>query len=319
MSALDPRNPQPGVYDNVPASLYHDMDLISASGLKTIDGDCAAQYRHDIDNPEDDASNAADIGTAMHCVILEPDDFAARVECLDVDSFQTRAAREARAIARAEGRVALKARDFETLLAMRDALVRQVGTLFTGGTAERVYVWRDPSTGVLCKARVDYVKPGMLIDYKTSASAHPRAFRSRVWDNGHHVQAWWYLLGHDMMTGEAANWRWIVQSTKPPHLVTAHAPTPSLLAWAEQQGRAALSQYARCLADNEWPGYGDVVHHVELPSWAVYQLSERAENGEFRLQAPRRKAPSAAEVSRGIAAFAPLSGRAKLGPGGKLT
>jgi len=308
---LDPRDPKPGVYDGVPATVYHDMDLISASGLKTLDGDCAAQYRFDADNPSDDASNASDIGSAAHFAFLEPHDFERKVVRLDVDSFQTRAAREMRDIARAEGRTALKAKDFDTVLAMREALVRQVGNLFVGGAAERIYVWRDTRTGVLCKARVDYVRPNLLIDYKTSGSANPRAFRARCWDNGHHIQAWFYLYGHEMLTGEAASWRWVVQSTKAPFLVTAHKPTASLLGWAEQQGRAALQQYARCLQSGLWPGYGDAVWPVELPSWAQYQLCERAENGDFHLEtAPKRqkKTLKPAEVERSIAAFSPLSG-----------
>jgi hypothetical protein len=320
-SILDPRAPKPGVYDGVPASVYHDLDLISASGLKTLDGDCAAQYRFDADHPEDDASKASDIGTAAHLIFLEPHLFEAKVECLNVDGFQTKGAREARDIARACGRTALKTKDFDTVLAMREALFRQVGNLFVGGVAERTYIWRDLRTGVLCKARVDYVRPNsatkpdglsaLLIDYKTSGSANPRAFRARCWDNGHHIQAWWYLYAHEFLTGESASWRWVVQSTKPPFLVTAHKPTPGLIGWAEQQGRAALQQYARCLREGSWPGYGDVVHPVELPSWAMYQLSERAEQGDFRLEtAPKRskKALKPAEVERGIAAFSPLSG-----------
>jgi hypothetical protein len=150
-----------------------------------------------------------------------------------------------------------------------------------------------------------------VLDLKTSTSANPRAFRSRCWDNGHHIQCWWYLYGWEMLTGERANWRWVVQSTKAPYMVSAHKPTPSLLGWAEQQGRAALQQYARCLRDGDWPGYGDVVWPVELPSFATYQLAERSEAGEFRIdQAPRRakKALAPVEVERSIAAFSPLSG-----------
>jgi hypothetical protein len=308
---LNPHDPQPGIYDNVPADIYHALDLISASGLCTLDSECAALYRHERDSAEDDASNASDLGSAAHFAFLEPADFERKVTRLEFDSFQSKAAREARDEARSEGKTALKAKDHDIVLAMREALVRQVGNLFVGGVAERTYIWRDTRTGVLCKARVDYVRPGLLSDYKTSGSANPRAFRSRVWDNGHHIQAWWYLYAHELLTGESPSWRWIVQSTKAPHLVTAHKPTASLLGWAEQQGRAALQQYAHCLRDGSWPGYGDVVWPVELPSWAQYQLCERSEAGAFKLDtAPKRgkKPLKPVEIERSIAAFSPLSG-----------
>jgi hypothetical protein len=312
MSArLNPADPQPGIYDGVDSPVYHGLPLISASGLKVIDSDCPAQFRHDLDNPDDGGTIATDIGTAAHLIFLEPEDFTRKVEPLNVDSYQSKAAREARDAAREQGRTPLRAKDYETILAMREALFRQVGNLFVGGVPERTYIWRDPRTGVLCKCRPDYVRPELLIDFKTSGSANPRAFRSRVFDNGHHLQCWWYLFAHELLTGERASWRWVVQSTKAPYLVTAHKPTPGLLGWAEQQGRAALQIYAKCLQDGSWPGYGDVVWPVELPNWALFQLQERMEAGDFRLDTPPRRAKKPlkpAEVERSIAAFSPLSG-----------
>jgi hypothetical protein len=310
-STLDPNNPAPGIYDNVPAEVYHALPLISASGLKVIDSECPAQFRYEVDNPEDDSKAAHDIGTAAHLIFLENADFEAKVERLDCESYQSKAARAARDAARAEGKTPLRAQDFETVVAMRESLIRQVGDLFVGGTPESTMIWKDLRTGALCKARPDYKRPGLLIDYKTTTSANPRAFRARCFDNGHHLQAWWYLHGFEFLTGERAAWRWIVQSTKPPYLVTAHKPTPSLLGWAEQQGRAALQTYARCLAQGSWPGYGDTVFPVELPNWAMFQLQERHEAGDFALERPparKKKALTPAQVDQSIGAFSPLNG-----------
>lgn len=312
MTPFNPANPQPGTYDGVPAETYHALDLISASGLSTLDAECPAIYRAEREAP-DEPDAKCDLGTAAHLVFLEPADFERKVARLDFDTFQSRAARDARDEARSEGRTPLRVRDFDTVLAMRKALVRQVGDLFVGGVAERTYVWKDMRTGVLCKARPDYVRPRVILDYKTSSSANPRAFRSRLFDCGHHIQAWHYLTGHEALTGERPDWRWIVQATKPPYLVSAFKPTSPLLWWAEQQGRAALHEYARCLRAGSWPGYGDAVFPIDLPSWAQYQLAERSEAGEFKLEAPGRrpkKAVKPADVEKAMKAFAPLDGGA---------
>jgi hypothetical protein len=307
---LNPLDPQPGIYNGVSPEIYHALDLISSSGISTLDAECPAVFRFERDNPLPDRPEF-DLGTAAHLIFLETDKFDQRVERLDVESYQSKAARAARDDARAAGKTPLRTQDYETVLAMRESLIRQVGNLFVGGEAERTLIWRDPRTGVLCKARPDYTRPELLIDYKTTTSANPRAFRARCFDCGHHLQAWFYLFGHELLTGERPAWRWIVQSTKPPYLVTAHKPTPGLIGWAEQQGRAAIQLYAKCLHAGSWPGYGDTIWPVELPTWAMYQLCERSEAGDFSLEpAPRRKkkALAPAEVQRGIDAFAPLNG-----------
>lgn len=310
MSTLNPDRPEPGVYDDVPADVYHSLPLISSTGLATLDAECPALFRYEqtIGGKE---KAEFDLGTAAHLIFLEPKDFDRKVQRLDFDSYQSRQARQVRDMVREEGRTPLRAQDYETVLQMRDALFRQVGDLFRGGRNERTYIWRDIRTGVLCKARPDYVRPGLIVDYKTSTSSNPRAFRSRMFDCGHHIQAWHYLTGHEVLTGEKPQWRWIVQATKPPYLVTAFKPTSPLLWWAEQQARAAIHEYAKCLAAGSWPGYGDVVFPIDLPSWAQYQLSERSEAGEFKLEAPGRrpkKGVKPADVQKAIASQAPLNG-----------
>lgn len=307
---LNPDRPEPGIYDGVPADVYHSMLLISSTGLATLDSECPAIFRHEQTAPPKERTEF-DLGTAAHLIFLEPKDFDRRVERLDCDSYQSKSARAARDAAREEGKTPLKVQDYETVLQMRAALVRQVGDLFIGGHNERTYIWRDMRSGVMCKARPDYVRPNLIIDYKTSASSNPRAFRSRMFDCGHHLQAWHYLTGHEVLTGEKPNWRWIVQATKPPYLVTAFKPTSPLLWWAEQQGRAAMQEYAKCVQAGSWPGYGDAVFPIDLPSWAQYQLSERSEAGDFKLEATGKtlkKGVKPGDVQKAIAAQAPLNG-----------
>ena len=58
--------------------------------------------------------------------------------------------------------------------------------------------------------------------------------------------------------------------------------------WGRQYANKAKQMYAKCLERDQWPGYRDPAHpdedrmmHVDLPSYAQYQLAERDERDEF--------------------------------------
>jgi hypothetical protein len=274
---------EPGIYDGISPERYHALRALSASGCKTLIDECPAVFWHEHMAPQeqDEDESRFDIGTAAHLLYLEPEQFAARSAVIEADSYRTGAAREARAAARAAGKVPLLEHQLALVMDMRTALLAEVGDLFTGGRAERTYLWRDPETGVPMRGRPDYVKPGLLLDFKTSASANPRAFQARVWDNGHHIQAALYLDAHELLTGERGEWLWIVQATKPPYAVTAFRPTPSVIHWGREQYRAAVDLYARCLESGEWPAYASEPVLLDLPKYAEYRLMERQEAGDF--------------------------------------
>jgi hypothetical protein len=45
------------------------------------------------------------------------------------------------------------------------------GRLLRGGQAEKTLIWRDEATGVLCRAKADYLRPDGIVDVKTAAGA----------------------------------------------------------------------------------------------------------------------------------------------------
>ena len=67
------------------------------------------------------------------------------------------------------GKIVLSDQDFETLTKMREALTRyeELPAALENGRAEVVIIWKDKSTGVMCKCRLDYVQPEAIIDIKS--------------------------------------------------------------------------------------------------------------------------------------------------------
>lgn len=290
----------PGFYDNVPSDTYHSRDwlpepALSSSGARLIEMECPAIYHWRYLDPayECEQKKAFDIGGALHLLVLEPHLFKDRTAVVDADDYRTKAAQEAKRAAYAADRVPLLLHELETVADMRDAIFKHpVARLgFVGGVAERSYVWRDPETQILCKARPDYT-PGHIryfIDCKTSTSANPRAFEKRVWDIGYHMQAAWYMDARACIDGERPQrFCFIVVAKDRPHLVTPIWLDDETLAWAQLQNARARRTFARCLDRGEWPGYRDherpdvdTAFTVMLPPWARRELERQHEAGRF--------------------------------------
>lgn len=270
----------PGVYDGIPAATYHALPALSSGGIKTLIQECPAVFFHEYLNPEteEEDSTKFDIGTVAHLIWLEPHLMAERLVLIDADAYRSNAAKDARAAALAAGKTPLLKKHMPKIEAMRAVLERELPPgLMRGGKAERSYIWRDPKTGVVLKARPDWVRDDdmLIVDYKTSGSAKPSNFERRIWDVGHHIQARDYLDGHMLLTKRRARWLWVVQATEAPNLVSIFEPTPGLLEMAAEDVRDAIDQYAECSRTGEWPSYTSTVQQVGPPGWAAAQHEER--------------------------------------------
>jgi hypothetical protein len=76
----------------------------------------------------------------------------------------------------------------------------QLHLAFTGGMPEVSIFWTDTTTGVPCKARLDYLKPLAIVDLKTfdlRDIVPDRAIVRAVASYKYHVQASWYLRAAD--------------------------------------------------------------------------------------------------------------------------
>ncbi|MCG5241362.1 PD-(D/E)XK nuclease-like domain-containing protein [Azospirillum doebereinerae] len=302
-----------GIYDGIPAAIYHAAPALSSGGIKTLIQECPAVFWHEHMNPDAEETDDTkfDIGTVAHLVWLEPHLMADRLVPIDADSYRSKDAQATRAAAKAAGKTPLLKKHMPKIEAMRAMLERELPAgLMRGGAAERSYVWRDPKTGVAMKARPDWVQADntLIVDYKTSASAKPATFERRIWDVGHHIQARDYLDGHLILTRKRARWLWVVQATEAPFLVSVFEPTPGLLEMAAEDVRDAIDTFAECSRSGEWPSYTRTIQQVGPPPWATAQHEERKYARQLaRQQQAERAANSNSSLhERSIAFQAPI-------------
>ena len=282
---------EPGVYD-LPAAVYHSDpvqggSLSSTGARKLLPPSCPALFKHWQDNPQPHR-NEFDLGHATHSDVLgvgEP------VTVIHAANYNTKAAREARDAAYAAGHVPLLITEAEQVKAMGDA-VRQhpvAGPLFgREGPVEQTLVWRDPTTGVWCRAMLDkQITAGqrlIVADLKTCQKADPEAIAKSVASYGYHQQGAFYLTGIKALglhRGVEPAFVLAFVEKAPPHLVTVVQLDPNALMWGERLNRKAIATYAHCTATDTWPGYVDGVVSVDLPYWATRQLEDAEARGEF--------------------------------------
>jgi len=215
--------------------------------------------------PQDEAK--FDVGTAAHALFLEGRN---AVEVVEADSWRTKDAKYQRDLARAHGRIPLLDKDWAAVQAMCAALRDQLPAgYFQGGEAETTIVWRD--RGVLCRARVDYLRGDMIDDYKsTSASAAPGAWSRTMFNYGYDIQAAFYMRG----TG-AARFCFTVQETFEPYAVQTFELAPDALALANRKIDWALDTWKACREADHWPGYPRRTAYVTVPPWLEQQWFDR--------------------------------------------
>jgi hypothetical protein len=269
------------------ASKYHAIKALSAGMIWTMDSECPLKAW--LDSPwneslEAESATHFDIGTAAHLAILEPDKFAERTVCHEFPTYQSNAAKVIRYEARAAGKVPLKPEETELVLAIRDAVKRDLMTrdMFRKGDAEISLTWEWG--GLACKCRPDFLAEDFsyVLDLKTANTVNPGAIGRKAQIEGWFVRAAWYLAGIKEVTGVMPKeYRFVtIEKGKTP-LVMVYQHDIGDLFKGEQIIRRSLNRAKECFAVNKWPSYGDGIMTIKLPTWAAFQHAEREENGDF--------------------------------------
>lgn len=260
--------PDSGLHEGIDEAAYHgDSRSLSSTGAKTIVSDGADVYAWRREHPEH--KDAFDFGSVVHALVLGVGDYAV----IDVDSWRTKAAREAQEAAREAGQTPILAKDYERALAVRDAVYANptAAAVLSEGAPE-ISAWAtDPDTGVLMRGRIDWLRENAIVDLKTSAKpTHPAQWERTAWDYRYGLQAWWYSRILELNGEPERPFIWITATTSGPHRVYLHQPSPELIEKGREQGERALAIYANALETGHWPGLADPheIHTTTPPAWA---------------------------------------------------
>ncbi|OBK92622.1 hypothetical protein A5646_03310 [Mycobacterium sp. 1245499.0] len=252
---------------------YHADPALSASGAKLLlPPSVPAKFKERRDNPPEPKPHF-DFGHLVHALVLGKGSELALVDATD---WRTKAARDARDAAHAEGRIPVLGDEYRMAVLMRGAIREHpvAADLFTDGEAEQSLFATDPDTGMKLRARPDWMttRDGRLwlVDLKTSVTAEPGAFARRAADYKYHLQAAFYvyvarLLGLD----DGAAFILVAVEKEPPYLVSVVEFDAEAMIEGARLARNAIDTYARCTELDDWPGYIPGITSISLPYWAI--------------------------------------------------
>jgi hypothetical protein len=241
---------------------------LSSTGAREL-LDCPAKFRHNQLHARKD-TKAFDLGHAAHQLVLGA---GPELVLIPADEWRTNAIKAEVAEARAEGKVPLKPADWIVVHGMAEAIQKHpiAPKLFVDGAPERSMVWRDAATGVLCRAKADWLTRDGIVDYKTARSVRPSGLPKVIHEHGYYVQAAFYLRGFRAVdkTGlrRAPYFVFVAQEKEAPYLVTVFQLSDEALAYGDRRCAEALEKYRDCLAADVWPGYSTGIEDIDLPAW----------------------------------------------------
>lgn len=259
---------------------YHAGPGISKSHLDTIAGKSPLHYWAKYLDPNrvrEEPTPAMQLGSAIHCAILEPDLLAAQYVANPGIDRRSNAGKAEYAAFCAEhaGKVILPDEDYQACLRVRDAVLLHpvVRGLLAGGKAEQSFFAIDRETGELIKCRTDYLHDSgaLVVDVKSTDDASPTGFAKSVANFRYHIQPPWYFDVLEAAFGETpANWVFLAVEKKPPYAIGAYFVHPEDVRRAREVARRDLMRIIECKRAGLFPDYAAEVLPLELPRWVQW-------------------------------------------------
>lgn len=153
---------EPGVYFSLSNAEYHSGAGISKSQLDMVALSPALLKWQKSAPVDEEKLQALDMGTALHCLLLEPDEFDKRFIVAPAFNRRTTAGKAAEAEflteCRSMGMIVMDAEQGRKLKLMRDSALAHPAArwlLEAEGHCEASIYWNDDETGELCRIRPD--------------------------------------------------------------------------------------------------------------------------------------------------------------------
>lgn len=249
---------------------YHANEAISHSKLETFRKRPLLFKKRYIDKVLAPESSAAfTLGSATHCAILEPTEYAHRYVIAPEVDRRTKAGKDEWAAFQAAnvGKELISREDGMVVQKMAEACRshKLAADLLSEGEAE--VTWRVQMDGLVLQARTDWVntKKGYILDVKTTE--YLSDFARMAVNFGYHRQAAFYtaLLAKLGMTN--VDFYFLAVEKKEPFGTILFKADAEFLAKGYEENKADLAKLSTAYATGVWPNMPEEVVSLSLPAW----------------------------------------------------
>ncbi|AQW81395.1 putative exonuclease VIII [Campylobacter pinnipediorum subsp. pinnipediorum] len=259
---------------------YHSRSEISKSDLdKLAKSPFHFKFKSEF---ETEPSQTLILGSLVHKLVLEPQDFNNEFIIEPVCDKRTKAGKEAyQEFLTSVGDKTIVPQSLnETAqeIALKVLSMKETGLFLKNGLAEQSYF--GEIEGVKVKCRPDFYNEslGLAIDLKTTSDASATGFAKSVANFNYHIQASFYSDILRQNGKEVNNFLFIAVETKKPYMVGFYELDQTAIDKGRDDYLRLLDLYKVCEAKNEWWGYAEFkdneVNHIQtlaLPNWKFYQ------------------------------------------------
>ncbi len=264
---------------------YHKAFAVGSTSLRTLINQSPAHYLHNRENPTE-PTPAQKLGTAIHLAALEPHTFKANTLVEPVFEGRTKKGeittnpnatevkdKRDKWYMENHGKHIVSQEQFDCVQGILNSLSKhkQASKLVAAGAAEESYFWKDPETGIFCKARPDFLREGhIMVDIKSTRDASYHSFQKDIAEHGYHVQAAMYLDGVSNVLGHHFDKFVIIAVEKEaPYAVQCFDLDANTIQEGRQQYYGALKILKECMKTGIYGGYPEELCPISLPSWAI--------------------------------------------------
>ncbi|MBK5075189.1 PD-(D/E)XK nuclease-like domain-containing protein [Budviciaceae bacterium CWB-B4] len=255
---------QPGIYYDMSSEQYHADEAIGSTSVKAISVSPANLYFNPFKG-----SKAANIGTAIHAALLEPEYF--RKAFIFDDSIKSRSSSEYKKLLLTTNEENIFiGNEVETINRMIDASKLNedfMDYMATPGRSEVSMFTTCPETGLKLKCRFDRLSDYLSypLDVKSCNDASERGFSVAFGKFHYHVQAAFYLYVLKLVTGRDLNqFCFFAQESKPPYRNCMYYIGEDSLELGRKTMMTALCKLKACVDDDIPKTEGIVLASAEI-------------------------------------------------------
>lgn len=248
-----------------------------------------------MDRPEVE-SPAMKLGTALHCAVFEPAEFPKRwvvagrcaasvkstgLPCGSQGSLfdgidwycKVRGHATPTASEKVEGVEIVTLEQLEVVRAAAAAIAdhKVASRILSGGLPEHELEWQNPETGILCRGRLDYLKPREVVDLKSTVEETLWGIRRKCATMAYHAQLAWYhdgAIAAGRLQPDAQLPALVAVQTVEPYDVAVFRMNKADYEAGQICYRDLLLKFRDCQITDDWYGIARDVQPMNLPDWA---------------------------------------------------